>query len=116
MRFYREQNEIKNVERAITSFPGQTSLKSTKKLITISVIGASGLKVAYSDISEIAPFFFYQFYTFDDRYSHNAAGINPRFNDQYSYEVTFDNKAMSYFEKEHLEIILFDDNAPISGV
>lgn len=42
-------------------------------------------------------------------------GINPRFNDSYSYEVTFDAKAIQYFETEKLEVILFDDNAPIAG-
>jgi hypothetical protein len=41
--------------------------------------------------------------------------VNPKFNDTFVYEVVFDSKAHSYFEKESLEIILFDDNAPISG-
>jgi len=42
-------------------------------------------------------------------------GTNPVFNDHNSYEVTFDAKAKNYFEKEKLEIYLFDDNAPING-
>lgn len=33
-----------------------------------------------------------------------------------SYEVLCDSKAIKYFEKECLEVILFDDNAPIAGV
>jgi hypothetical protein len=33
-----------------------------------------------------------------------------------SYEVTFDGKLINYLQKEPLEIILFDDNAPITGV
>ena len=41
--------------------------------------------------------------------------MNPSFNDTFSYEVLFDAKALNYFEKEHLEIIVFDDNAPIAG-
>lgn len=32
-----------------------------------------------------------------------------------SYEVLCDASAQSYFEKEALEVIFFDDNAPISG-
>ena len=44
------------------------------------------------------PFFFYQFYTFEDRYSHTSAGVNPRFNDTFSYEVLVDSKAINYFE------------------
>ena len=33
----------------------------------------------------------------------------------YNYEVLFDNKAISYFEKEFLEIYIFDDKPPITG-
>jgi hypothetical protein len=69
----------------------------------------------YSELSDVAPFFYYQFFTFDERYSPNSAGVNPRFDDSYSYEVTFDSRAIDYFETELLEIILFDDNAPIAG-
>lgn len=116
MRYYREQNEIKNVERFVSMDPKLGSIKPQKKLITISIVGAQGLKLRYSDITNVSPFFFYQFYTFDDRYSHNAAGVNPQFNDTYSYEVLVDAKAIQFFEKEYLEVILFDDNAPIAGV
>ena len=91
------------------------SVKSTKRLITITVVGCQGLKVPYGDIAQVAPFFFYQFYTFEDRYSHNGSTTNPRFNDTQSYEVLFDAKAIKYLEKEKLEIIFFDDNAPIIG-
>lgn len=66
-------------------------------------------------MSDVSPFFYYQFFTFDERYSSNSSGINPRFDDSYSYEVTFDARAIQYFETECLEIILFDDNAPIAG-
>lgn len=30
--------------------------------------------------------------------------------------MTYDNKAISYLERESLEIILFDDSAPVAGV
>ena len=57
-------------------------IKDTKKkLVTITVVGAKGLKVRNWDASNVAPFFFYQFYTFDERYSSNAKGVNPNFND-----------------------------------
>lgn len=84
-------------------------------MVTISVVAAHNIKVKYSNVSEIAPFFYYQFFTFDERYSTNSSGINPRFEDSYSFEVTFDSRAINYFESESLEIILFDDNAPIAG-
>ena len=34
----------------------------------------------------------------------------------YSYEMMFDSRAIQFFERESLEIIIFDDNAPIAGV
>lgn len=116
MRFFREQNEIKNIEKFVSLDPKLGTVKPQKKLVTISIVGASGLKMRYSDVSNVSPFFFYQFYTFDDRYSSNAVGTNPTFNDTYSYEVMVDSKAIGYFEKETLDVILFDDNAPIAGV
>lgn len=32
------------------------------------------------------------------------------------YEIGFDSKAVEYFEREHLEIIIFDDDAPVAGL
>ena len=115
MRFYRETNEINNMTRALSINPQAGSSKPVKKLITITVVAAHNLKMKYAAVADVAPFFFYQFYTFEDRYSHNAAGVNPTFNDPCSYEVLFDAKALGYFEKEPLEIYLFDDHAPIAG-
>jgi hypothetical protein len=69
----------------------------------------------YAELSDVAPFFYYQFFTFDERYSVNGSSVNPKFDDTYSYEVTFDSRAIEYFETENLEVILFDDNAPIAG-
>jgi len=48
-------------------------------------------------VTNISPFFFYQFYTFDERYSSNSVGTNPTFNDMYQYEVYCDAKAIKYF-------------------
>lgn len=43
-------------------------------------------------------------------------GVNPSFKDLFSYELLFDARAIGYFEREALEVIIFDDNAPIAGV
>ena len=116
MRYYREQNEVRNIEKFVSRDPKLGSVKPQKKLVTITIVGAKGLKTRYADMSNVSPFFFYQFYTFDDRYSANSVGLNPQFNDTYSYEVLVDAKAMDYFNSETLDVILFDDNAPIAGV
>lgn len=113
MRYYREKAEIQNMTRAAQMNVG--TLAPPKRLVTIQVLAAHDLQFKYSQVSDVAPFFYYQFFTFDERYSTNAFGTNPRFDDSYSYEVTFDAKATQYFESENLEIILFDDNAPIQA-
>lgn len=77
--------------------PKLGSVKPQKKLVTISVVAAHNLKTAYSNTVDMSPFFFYQFYTFDDRYSCNSIGTSPKFNDTFSYEVLVDAKAIQYF-------------------
>lgn len=114
-RYHREKTEIDNMTRAVALNPKTGTLSAQKKIITIRVICCKDLQISYAGIKEVAPFFFYQFYTFDDRYSKNGHGLNPTFDDTFSYEVVFDHRAQSYFEKEFLEIIIFDDNAPIAG-
>ena len=64
---------------------------------------------------EVRPFFYYQFYTFEELYSHNSVGPNPKFEDTKSYEVTFDAKALEYFSTQSLEVMFFDDHAPIGA-
>ena len=116
MRFFREQQEIQNMEKFVAVNPKNGAVKPQKKMVSISILNAQNLQTSYSEIVQMQPFFFYQFYTFEDRYSCTSAGVNPRFNDTFSYEVLVDNKAINYFESQNLEVILFDDNAPIAGV
>ena len=113
MRYFREKNEIANMTKTTQLSLG--TLAPPKRLVSIQIVAAHNLKMKYAEISDVAPFFYYQFFTFDERYSTNGQGVNPRFDDTYSYEVTFDSRAVEYFESECLEVILFDDNAPIVG-
>jgi len=84
--------------------------------VTIQVLGCKDLKAANEGVSSIAPFFYYQFYTFDERYSHTAAGRNPKFNDTVSHNVIFDEGALKYFQTQTLDIIVFDNDAPLTGI
>lgn len=43
-------------------------------------------------------------------------GKNPVFEDTQNFEIIFDAKMIHYLQREPLEVILFDDNAPITGV
>jgi hypothetical protein len=64
----------------------------------------------------MAPFFYYQFYNFDERYSQTMRGASAIFDDVQPYEVQQDLKLQEYLQTEALEIILFDDNAPVAGI
>jgi hypothetical protein len=96
MRYYREKADIQNMTRAAQNNTG--ALAPAKLEVTIKVKAAFNLSFPYSDVSDVAPFFYYQFFTFDERYSANAAGVNPRFDDVQSFPVTMDARASSYFE------------------
>lgn len=45
--------------------------------IKISVDKCEGLRVHYSNVAELSPFFTYQFYTFDEFISSDQSGSNP---------------------------------------
>lgn len=119
IRFYRERNEINNMQ--LTGQEGflenTFNARNRKKLITVQIVRCRDIKVKYAAVNQtIAPFFYYQFYTFDEHYSITGAGPNPTFEDTKSYEVELDAKLLTYLQREPLEIILFDDNAPVTGV
>ena len=59
MRFFREETELKNIQKFVEVDPNLGSVKPRKKLITISIVQAKGLKLRYSDTSNVSPFFFY---------------------------------------------------------
>lgn len=61
--------------------------------MTIRIIKAENLTMG----KDVKPFFYYQFYTFEELYSHNSIGPNPKFEDTKAYEVTFDARADEYF-------------------
>ena len=109
VRYFREKNEIANVKSV-------TDAGSRRKLITVQVVAGKDLKVKYGQIAHIQPFFYYQFYTFEERYSSTGQGPNPVFEDTQNYEVVFDAKLVDYLSRQPLELILFDDNAPVTGI
>ena len=114
-KYNRDRRDIDQMTNAVAFNQTSGSTRVPKKHITIEVIGCDNLEVPYRHARQMAPFFFYQFFTFDDRYSKNGEGSNPKFHDVFSYEVEFDAKTRAYFERESLEIIIFDDNFPIEG-
>jgi len=78
VRYYREKNEIDNMKAFdLVQQRADGSNASRKKLITIQIVGCKDLVVKYGEVSNISPFFYYQFYDFDERYSSTAVGKNP---------------------------------------
>lgn len=88
IRYYREKTEIANVAANHESYlEGGLENRNKKKLITVQIVGCKDIKVKYSGVSNIAPFFYYSFYNFDEKYSATAAGDNPIFEDISNYNV-----------------------------
>lgn len=98
VRYFRDKNEIENMKAMELGRPGDASLgiSSRKKQITVQIVGCKDLVVKYGDVSNVSPFFYYQFYDFEERYSASAVGKNPVFEDTSVYEVTFDAKTINY--------------------
>jgi len=85
-------------------------------MLTINVMQGHDLKVGFSKAAPVAPFFYYQFHTFDEKYSEAAKGNNPVFNSKENFAVKFDEAMLRYLETQTLDVAFFDDNAPVSGM
>lgn len=72
---------------------------------------ASGLKGRGNDES-LAPFFYYQFYTFDDSVSETKSGSNPKFSDEKTFKMDVNETTKKYYQTQDLKIFVVDDNAP----
>ena len=79
------------------------------------MVACKDLQVSYGG-SQIAPFFYYHFFTFDEYYSYTAAGSDPTFKDSQTYQMQFDDGSLRYLETQTLDIVFFDDNAPLTGI
>ena len=82
VRHFREKNDYENMRAVQDTFiEGGVDNRNRKKLITIQIVQCNDLRVKYGKIAQIQPFFYYQFYNQDERYSMTAAGENPKFED-----------------------------------
>jgi hypothetical protein len=74
LRWFRERNELNNVTAARSTLNALDERHPKEKIISVNVKGASGLITKYSSTAALAPFFYYQFYTFNEHYSSTLAG------------------------------------------
>ena len=79
------------------------------RLVIIKVKKASDLVVRYGDIANIAPFFYYQFFTCPAFTSETGTGKDPSFEEPQTYDILFDTGFKNYLQTQHLEIDFIDD-------
>ena len=84
--------------------------------VKIAVEKAEGLRVHYSNVAEIAPFFYYQFYTFDDFISSEQTGKDPAYRDVTTYKISLNNETVQYLKSQQLVVFLVDANGPQTGI
>ena len=113
LRWYKEKEGLTIAPPKYAATDGIIQPIVMKKFITIRVEEARDLESKAS--KSVIPFFYYQFYTFDEHYSPTIAGKNPIFQDEKGFEIEFDDKFKSYADTQRLEIFLFDDAAPMEG-
>ncbi len=113
LRWYKEKEGLTIAPPKYAATEGIIHPILLKKFITVWVEECWDLVSKGS--KSIVPFFYYQFYTFDEHYSATLAGANPIYQDEKGYEIDYDDKFKSYADTQRLEIFLFDDAAPMEG-
>lgn len=117
LKWYKEKisldaiNSEKIVSNMQTTTTGAASATANLKNVVITVLDCKGLvsKLSKNPI----PFFYYQFFNFDEHYSQTLNGANPIFNDEMTYEVKTNDPQFKDYLQTGLEIYVFDDNAPL---
>ena len=117
LKWFREKEELSAISTSIRAgLEKADEVKMQKKIVTIEIGQGFGLSTRYSGVTNIRPFFYFQFYTFDEYYSRVYDGPNPNFGEMKSYDIMYNQRFIQYCNKEVLEIHLFDDSGPIADV
>lgn len=111
-RFNRDMQDVKNA----TLKSENVNLNYNQKIVTIQVVKCKDLTTKHSEISKIAPFFNYQFYTFEEKNSLTSRGQNPDFHDSQVYSLTMNDETINYLNQNSLNVVFIDDEAPVTGI
>ena len=112
LRWYKEKNDLNTAQRSKKI----TQQYLHTKIIAISVIRCFDLKSKHTkDPAKIEPFFFYNFYKFDEYYSRTSKGPNPEFNDIKTFSTELDSKFKNYTEEKTFEISVLDDSVNLAA-
>ena len=109
LRWYNEKNDLLIQPERILD--GGIVAHSLKKVVSISVVEVQNLPAKFGETP--CPFFFYQFYKFDENYSPTLKGRNLIYNHTKTFEIEFDSKFKEYVSTQRLELFFFDDSAPM---
>ncbi|OMJ69796.1 hypothetical protein SteCoe_32381 [Stentor coeruleus] len=115
MRWYKEKEEIIELANpkqfaldTIYTYSGPTK---TRELI-IRLFKCVGLKGQVYP-GNLRPFIFFQFFTEPETFSNLSVGPDPVYDQTFKFTVTTTPELKRYLDTETLEILVFDDNAPI---
>lgn len=113
----RVSDQVTQVTREASSPGGRPGTSGPRScLVTICIARAYELKARSGKAGPVAPFYYYQFHTAEEKYSEARTGSSPLFDTRDNYPVTLDEAMRRYLKSQALEIAFFDDDAPVSGM
>ena len=111
MRMRNPMNEMMRFVRPTSSVKPAPSTESVRKLV-VTIFKCIGL-VSSGTGAQLAPFVYYQFFNDKEVFSAVKAGPDPMLDEVHIHEVKMDVTARNYLDREALEVVVFDDKAPI---
>lgn len=107
LRWYREKNALNTAQRS----KKVTQQYLSTKVVAINVVRFYDLNSKHAkDPKNIQPFFFYNFYKFDEYFSKTFKGTDPDVNDIQTFTTELDEKFKNYTEEKTFEITVLDDS------
>ena len=115
MRWFREKEEIVELanpkQYALDTVYSYTGPSRTRELI-FTIFKCMGLKGQVYP-GNLRPFVFFQFYTEPEQYTSIAIGPDPVYDQTFKLNLMTTGDLKKYMDMDTLEILVFDDNAPI---
>ena len=115
LRWFREKEEIVEISNpkmhAIDTIYSYTGPVKTR-VLTITIFRCMGLKGQVYP-GNLRPFVYFQFFTEPESFSNLAVGPDPVYDQTFKFNATTSSDLKKYLDTEYLELIVFDDNAPI---
>jgi Ca2+-binding EF-hand superfamily protein len=115
MRWYREKEEIVELSNpkqyaldTIYAYAGPTKSRTA----VLTVFRCMGLKGQVYP-GNLRPFVYFQFFTEPESFSKLSVGPDPVYDQTFQFKLTTTPELKKYLDTESLEIVVFDDNAPI---